>query len=128
MRFLPHGGLGTEVWSFSFTALKTVTSLDKSRSGDRDPQTVPGTGAPAKPSNARDQARAARGEAKLSPRPAAEDAAARAMTALKEKGNDGSVVPEVSRGRLPGDPEQWRGKFLVARRASVLPGRAGWCT
>ena len=55
-----------------------------------------GTGAPAKPSNARDQARAARGEAKLSPRPVAEDAAARAMTALKEKGNDGSVVPEVS--------------------------------
>lgn len=71
MRFLPHGGLGTEVWSFSFSALKIVTSLEKGRSGDRDPQTVRGTGDPAKPSNARDQAGEAGGEAELSPRPVA---------------------------------------------------------
>ena len=119
-------GLGTEVCSFSFSALKIVTSLDKSRSGDRDPQTVRGTGAPAKPSNSRDQARAARGEAKLSPRPVAEDAAARAMTALKEKGtmvprSVGSPEVDSPETQSSGGASSWQ----RGERVSYLAGLAG---
>lgn len=48
-------------------SFKNCDFLEKGRTGDRDPQTVRGTGAPAKPSNARDQAGEARREAELSP-------------------------------------------------------------
>lgn len=54
------------------------------------------------------------------PEAGGEDAAARAVTALKGKGNEGSMVPEVSGGRLPGDPEQRRGSEV-----GQVPGSAG---
>lgn len=76
MRFLPRRGLGTEVRSFPSSALEIMTSLEKGPAGGQDPQTVRGTSAPAKPKDARDQAGKAREEAKMSPRPVGEDAAA----------------------------------------------------
>lgn len=135
MRFLPRRGLETEVRSLPSATLGIASFLEKSPAGGQDPQIARGTSASAKPRNASDQARGGAKPAESSPRPVAEDEAARAGQRLLRRRTGTRVLdPEVSRGRFPGDPKQRRGSEIWqvpgsrVRGASVLPGRAGWCS